>query len=285
MLKIYLFFMVTLNSVKKPLSYSILYIQIDLNSISLNIGIVEDSKYLNKRWFTNINMGINIKYLGHSSFLLDIDNKKILTDPYFGNNPLGQYKRLIPCAHKPTYIKKLDIILISHEHMDSFDLESINLLAKRFNPNIIAHHSILTKIDTSNQQKIPIDEFETKSINNISFSAYPAHHPTSFYPLSYLIKNKNGKSIYFAGDTLMTRDHEKIRPNIALLPIGGKRTMDLGTAIRVAKKMRPDILIPMHYNTFEDIKRNPQEAKYKLDNTNYKIKTIVLQPGKSFKYN
>jgi len=229
-------------------------------------------------------MGINIKYLGHSSFLMDIDNKKILTDPYFGNTSLGQYKRLIQCSQKSCDIKKLDSILISHEHMDSFDLESINYLAKKFNPKIIAHHSILNKIDTTNQCKVPIDEFETKLVNNISICAYPAHHPTSFYPLSYLLKNKNGKTIYFAGDTFMTRDHEKIRPNIALLPIGGKRTMDMGTAIRVAKKMRPDVLIPMHYDTFEDIKINPQEIKYKLDDTNYKIKTVVLAPGKGYKY-
>ena len=229
-------------------------------------------------------MGINIKYLGHSSFLMDIDNKKILTDPYFGNTSLEQYKRLIPCAYKSSDIKKLDSILISDEHMDAFDLDSINYLTKKFNPKIIAHHSILKKIDTPNQNKVPIDEFETKLVHNISFCAYPAHHPTSFYPLSYLIKSKNGKTIYFAGDTLMTRDHEKMRPNIALLPIGGKRTMDMGTAIRVAKKMRPDVLIPMHYNTFEDIKRNPQEIKYKLDDTNYKIKTVVLAPGKGYKH-
>ena len=82
----------------------------------------------------------------------------------------------------------------------------------------------------------------------------------------------------------MTRDHEKIKPTIAILPIGGKRTMDLGTAIRVSKKMRPEVLIPMHYNTFEDIKRNPDELKYKLEKTSYNINTVVLSPGKTFRY-
>lgn len=229
-------------------------------------------------------MGINIKYLGHSSFLLTIDKTKILTDPYFDNNPMGNLERKIPCAISLENMKKIDGILISHEHTDSFDLKSIEQLIRKFNPKIIGHHSVLNKINANNFNKIPIDEYETKKYNDIDFKAFPAHHPSSFYPLSYLIKSKNGKSIYFAGDTFMTKDHDKIKPDIAILPIGGKRTMDLGTAIRVSKKMRPKVLIPMHYNTFEDIEKNPDELSYKLKRTSYDIDTIVLDPGKTYRH-
>jgi L-ascorbate metabolism protein UlaG (beta-lactamase superfamily) len=82
----------------------------------------------------------------------------------------------------------------------------------------------------------------------------------------------------------MTRDHDKIRPDIALLPIGGKRTMDLGTAIRVMKKMRPKVVIPMHYNTFEDIKRNPEELIYRFGKNYKDVSTIILNPGKIYKH-
>ncbi|MDD3177923.1 MAG: MBL fold metallo-hydrolase [Candidatus ainarchaeum sp.] len=228
-------------------------------------------------------MGINIKYLGHSSFLLNIDKTKILTDPYFSNTPLGDMDRKIKCAISLENMKKIDNILISHEHTDNFELKSIEYLIKKFNPKIIAHHSVLNKINSNNYNKISIDEYEIKKINNIDYKAYPAHHPSSFYPLSYLIKSKSGKTIYFAGDTFMTKDHDKIKPDIAILPIGGKRTMDLGTAIRVSKKMKPKILIPMHYNTFEDINKNPEELKYKLEKTSYDINTIILEPGKTYR--
>jgi L-ascorbate metabolism protein UlaG (beta-lactamase superfamily) len=229
-------------------------------------------------------MSINIKYLGHSSFLISIDKKKILTDPYFNNNPIGKNKRLIPSYYKVNQLPKIDSILISHEHSDCFDIESINYLIDKYNPKIISHHSILNKVNSPDYKKVPIDEYETKNINDISFTAYPAHHPTSFYPLSYIIKSKTGKSIYFAGDTLMTKDHESIKADIAILPIGGNRTMDLITAIRVSKKMKPKYIIPMHYNTFKDIKRNPHELTYKLDKTNYNINTVILDIGKNFKY-
>jgi len=229
-------------------------------------------------------MPIGIKYLGHSSFVLSVDNKKILTDPYFHSQPLGKFRRIVPCAKKVTDLPKLNSILISHEHMDCCDLDGINYLVKKFNSKVIGHESVLNKINAPFFNKINIDEFETKTIDDISYSAYPAHHPSSFYPLSYMLKSKDGTKIYFAGDTFMTKDHETLKADIALLPIGGNRTMDLGTAIRVSKKLKPKVLIPMHYNTFEDIKANPYQLKEKLERTKYNINTVVLNPGSNFNF-
>lgn len=128
-----------------------------------------------------------------------------------------------------------------------------------------------------------MDEYATRTINDISYTAYPAHHPTSFYPLSYLIADKKN-SIYFAGDTLMTKEHDKIKADIAMLPIGGSCTMDVGSAISVAKKIRPKYFIPMGYNTFAHVKQDPHVIKNKLENTRYTIKPIVIEPGKEWTY-
>lgn len=228
-------------------------------------------------------MTINIKYLGHSSFLMKIDNKTILTDPYFEKS-LGKMKRLIDCHCGVLDLPKIDTILISHEHSDAFDIKAVNVLSKKHNPKIISHYSTLRDIDALPHNKVSINEYESKDIYDINITAYPAHHPGSFYPLSFLLKNKKGKTIFFAGDTYMTKDHDTIKPNIALLPIGGKRTMDLGTAIRVMKKMRPEYVIPMHYGTFEDIKRNPNELIYRFGKNYTDINTVILNPGKQFRY-
>jgi len=229
-------------------------------------------------------MSISIKYLGHSSFLLTIDKKNILTDPFFGNHPLGKMERLIPCHTKVEDLPKIDTILISHEHSDSFDREAVNYLSKKYDSKIISHYSVLKDIESQEHNKVSIVEYESRDINNINVKALPAHHPGAFYPLSFLLTNKKGKTVYFAGDTYMTRDHDSLKPNIALLPIGGKRTMDLGTAIRVMKKMRPQYVIPMHYDTYEDIKRNPQELIYRFGKNYTDVNTVILNPGKVFKY-
>ncbi|HOD89634.1 MAG TPA: MBL fold metallo-hydrolase [archaeon] len=226
---------------------------------------------------------IGVKYLGHSSFLLNVGSKKILTDPYFSSTPLGTKKRLVPCAVDVFNLPKIDTILVSHEHMDSCDADSINYLCNRYDCSVISHESVLNKLSISAQNKISIDEFDTKKMDDIEITAYPAHHPSSFYPLSFLIKEKGGKSVFFAGDTFMTNEHDLIKPTIAILPIGGKRTMDISSAVRVSKKMAPEYLIPMHYNTFDDIKVNANLLKYKLEDTRYPIKTVILNPGQLFK--
>jgi L-ascorbate metabolism protein UlaG (beta-lactamase superfamily) len=228
-------------------------------------------------------MGIKIRYLGHSSFIININGNNILTDPFFDNKDKCSYKRLIDCAMPITKIPDIDTILISHEHFDAFDIENTNCIVKKNNPKVIAHRSVLNKIDCNENYKVSMDEYKTKIINDISYTAYPAHHPTSFYPLSYLIADKKS-SIYFAGDTLMTKEHDKIKADIAMLPIGGKTTMDLGSAVSVAKKIRPKYLIPMGYNTFAHTKQDPHILKNKFENTRYTIKPIVIEPGKEWTY-
>ncbi|MFA5746133.1 MAG: MBL fold metallo-hydrolase [archaeon] len=228
-------------------------------------------------------MGIKIKYLGHSSFIINMNGNNILTDPYFNNEDKCSYKRLIDCAIPFAKLPNIDAILISHEHFDAFDVDNTNLIAKKHKSKVIAHRSILNKVDIDDHSKISMDEYQTKTLNDINYYAYPAHHPNSFYPLSFLISDKKN-SVYFAGDTLMTREHDKIKADIAMLPIGGGGTMDLGSAISVAKKIKPKYLIPMAYNTFAHMKQNPYALKEKLDGTRYTIKPIVIEPGKEWTY-
>ncbi len=224
-------------------------------------------------------MSLKINYLGHNSFILNINKKNILTDPFFVKKT--HKKRLVPCSNKVNDLPKIDTILISHEHFDSFDIKNTNYLVKEHNPKVIAHQSVLNKIDSSFINNVPIQEYETKTINDICFHAHPAHHPTSFYPLSYKITYKN-KSIYFAGDTFLTRDHDNLFSDVMLLPIGGNKTLDLVSSLKIVKKSKPKVVIPMHYNTFEDIKENPEKLKHRLDKDRYKTNPVILDPGRKY---
>ena len=148
-----------------------------------------------------------------------MNGNNILTDPYFDNNDKCSDKRGIDCEMPISNIPKIDNILISHEHFDAFDIINTNLIVKKCKPKVIAHRSVLNKIDCNENYKVSMDEYKTKTIKDISYTAYPAHHPTSFYPLSYLIADKKN-SIYFSGDTFMTKEHDKIKADVAILPIG-----------------------------------------------------------------
>src|ERR1035438_1400305 len=79
--------------------------------------------------------GLHAAWLGHSSVLLKIDGVTILTDPVFSTRAgirLGPVtlglKRLVEPALSLAELPKIDLILLSHAHMDHFDLRSLRRL-------------------------------------------------------------------------------------------------------------------------------------------------------------
>jgi L-ascorbate metabolism protein UlaG (beta-lactamase superfamily) len=93
----------------------------------------------------------------------------------------------------------------------------------------------------------------------------------------------NGKKVYHAGDTGLTMDMkllESEKIDVAMLPIGGNFTMDIDDAIIATDFIRPKILIPMHYGTFQVIEADPKEFKEK----NKTCETVILEIGQSYDF-
>jgi len=67
-----------------------------------------------------------------------------------------------------------------------------------------------------------------------------------------------------------------LKPDIALLPIGGKFTMDIDQAVEATLSIDPKIVIPMHYDTFGGIEADPNEFKEKLNARNPAIRVEIL---------
>ena len=88
-----------------------------------------------KKWSDS---GLYAAWLGHATVLLKIDGFTILTDPIFsrragidlGLTTLGP-KRLVAPALSPSQLPKIDLVLLSHAHMDHFDLPSLRRLESR----------------------------------------------------------------------------------------------------------------------------------------------------------
>ena len=70
------------------------------------------------------------------------------------------------------------------------------------------------------------------------------------------------------------------KPDVALLPIGNRYTMNLKQAAIAAEWINAPITIPMHYNTFEIIKQNPNEFKRLAEKNGRQV--VLLKPGEEF---
>src|SRR5690349_2654540 len=82
--------------------------------------------------------GLHAAWIGHSTVLLKIDGVTILTDPLFSSRAgigLGPVtlgiKRIVAPALEIRALPRIDLILLSHAHMDHFDLPSLRRLADR----------------------------------------------------------------------------------------------------------------------------------------------------------
>ncbi len=227
---------------------------------------------------------VSIHYFGHSFFKIGFPDRNILIDPFVSSEKRDPaFERLVECEAKPQNLKDISLILVTHEHFDHFDKELIEKIASRDNSCIVASEPILQQLNLSKRFLHPIKMHQCIGLRGIEITAFSAHHPQAFYPLGFMV-SYGGKSVFHSGDTDLIDDFAKIKPDVALLPIGGTYTMDCVDAIRAVKTMKPRYAIPMHYDTFKMIEQDPGEFKQKIEKSILKTKPVILKPGQSFSF-
>ncbi len=149
-----------------------------------------------------------------------------------------------------------DMILITHDHFDHLDIDSINNLMHDETlvvvPNSIMSECIKKGIPTN--QLISVSPNKKYNILGYFIDTIPSYnknkefHPKDKNYVGYLITMNNEK-IYVSGDTDITSENKKVKCDIALVPIGGTYTMDYTEAAKLINIIKPKTVIPTHYKT------------------------------------
>lgn len=227
---------------------------------------------------------MRVRFLGHSSFLLEYKDTNVLIDPCIHCASYGQYDRLIPSPVTKEQLPKISLILITHEHEDHFDRQTVAFLANRDGACVVAHDSVLSELSIPARCKRAVSTDSEINIRGVHISVETAHHPQAFYPMAYVI-TADGVSVFHAGDSdLIEEFSPDFTANIALLPIGGNITMDIVDAVKATKVLKPDVVIPMHFNTFGICQASPDEFAKKIEKSNLKTKPIVLAPNGMYEF-
>ncbi|MBN1941579.1 MAG: metal-dependent hydrolase [Candidatus Diapherotrites archaeon] len=227
---------------------------------------------------------VDITFLGHSFFKIGFPKCNVLIDPFLENTHKDpNFKTLVTCPNLKKHLKGISLILITHEHFDHFDKKLISETAVKENACVVAHDHLLQELSLPRHLSHNITMDQKVQLRDLSITATPAHHPNSFYPIGFLLEHK-GKTVYHAGDTDLMDYFCKIKPDIAILPIGGEYTMDCVDAVRAVKTMKPKYAIPMHYNTFKVIGQDPKEFQSKIEQTVLKTKVVIFKPGQKKKF-
>lgn len=180
-----------------------------------------------------INMLDNIKWLGHSSILIERDGKNIYVDPW----------------KLKTAGNKADLLLITHSHHDHCSPEDISKVSDK-DTVVIGPSDALAKVEAGDKRTLllgaEIDLGWVKITGVPAYNLNKSFHPKANNWLGFIIKFPDA-SIYVAGDTDFTPEMKEVKADIVILPVGGKYTMDAQEAAQAVNAIEPKAAIPIHF--------------------------------------
>ena len=201
-------------------------------------------------------------YYGHSCFLIEVQGKKLLFDPFITPNELAKNIKLESI--------EVDFILLTHGHADH--VADAVTLAKQTGALVISSFEVIEWLSKQGVKNLhPMNhggkkEFEFGNLKCVS-AIHSSSLPDGSYggnPMGFIVTSTE-KNFYISGDTALTLDMQLIprwgKLDFAVLCIGDNFTMGYEDAIEAAKMVEVNSVAGVHYDTFPYIRINHQQAK------------------------
>jgi L-ascorbate metabolism protein UlaG (beta-lactamase superfamily) len=219
---------------------------------------------IGSRFCVEIKCEMKITYWSHSCFFIETTSHRLVIDPFLTGNDL---------AHVSASEVECDFVLVTHGHFDH--VGDAVAIAKRTGATIISSYEVA---DYLAQEDVKTHGMGVGGAHKFPFGQIKltiAHHGGGYAPGGELRDGKfiylgnpagmlitaDEKTIYHAGDTGLFLDMKLIGEldaiDLALLPIGDNFTMGSEDAARAAEFLGAKLSVPMHYNTFDLIKTDP----------------------------
>lgn len=228
-------------------------------------------------------MPTRLTWLGHAAFLVEIGAHRVLIDPFLAGNPRATVG--------PGEVSA-DFIVVTHGHGDH--LGDTVAIARRTGATVISNHEIITYLSSRHGITTVSPQHLGGRVHYPwgSLKLTPALHGSSLPDGTYggnpagVLLQGDGATVYHAGDTGLFGDMTLIGDegiDVALLPVGDRFTMGPTDALRALRLLRPSVVIPMHYNTFDEITQDM--STWVEEVTRVGLTTpVLLSPGQSYEH-
>jgi len=218
---------------------------------------------------------MNIIWLGHSGFRIEIGNQVLLVDPWFTGNPV------FPEEKRAEAIAGTTAILVSHGHGDHAG--DALAVSSELSVPIAGIYDLMSWWESKHGAKvIGFNKGGTIQLGDVEVTMVNAAHSSSVsgengpvyagHESGFMIAGE-GHTIYFSGDTDVMADmgvfQDLHAPDIGILAAGGYFTMDMRRAAYAAKTFFDfKTLIPCHYRTFPILAQSAEELAKALPGVN-----------------
>jgi len=216
--------------------------------------------------------GLHAAWLGHTTVLLKIDGFWVLTDPIFseragidlGIATLG-VKRLVAPALPISELPKLDLLLLSHAHMDHMDVPSLRKLENRATAVVLARHNSDLIRPQRFREVHELGWGERVRVGPAMIRAFTVNHwgarlrSDQHRGYNGYVLEVGRWRVLFGGDTGDTPEFRRLRGprpfQLAIMPIGAynpwrRRHCTPEEAWRMGNEAGAERLLPVHHQTF-----------------------------------
>ena len=227
---------------------------------------------------------MNITWLGHGSFRIEIGGQVILLDPWLTGNPMLSEDQHDAAVEGGTHL------LLTHAHFDH--VADMLPLARKLKIPIVGQYDLMSYWEEHEHlETIGFNKGGTVDLGGVKVTMVNAVHSSSFgsdmgpkyggTECGYMIEGE-GHTIYVSGDTDVMADmkifNDLHAPDIGILCAGGHFTMDMKRAAYAAKTFFDfKTVIPCHYRTFPILEQSAELLKSELSGVDV-VEPEVMQP-------
>lgn len=231
-----------------------------------------------------------VTWIGHATVLVQMDGLTFLTDPIWSERaspfdfagPLRAQEPGVALEDLPP----IDFVVISHNHYDHLDVETLRGLAER-SPDtrfVVPLENAETLREAGIDDAIELDWEQSVEIEGVRIVCLPAQHWSGrglfdrrrALWASFAVLGEE-RRFYFGGDTGYFRDFAEIGEaygpfDLAALPIGAYAPAEMmhywhmtpEEALQASRDLRARRMVPVHYGTFDLSDESPDEPPRRL---------------------
>lgn len=219
----------------------------------------------------------SLTWIGHATFLITLNGKRILTDPFLTEtaSPFRMFgpRRFVPPGIGLENLPAIDIIVVSHNHLDHLDEETVESLPGKENIRVFVPLGLKSFfLERGYRNVTELDWYESHTYGDIRFTALPTVHfsrrglfdGNKTLWCSWSLSTATGK-YYFSGDTAdspsifrETGQHDGPY-DLAMIPIAAYKIVKEEhsahiapeQAVKIGGEIGADTMVAMHWGTIE----------------------------------